>query len=165
MKTILVPLDFSEGSKVVIAESVTLARATGARVVLLHVIQPLPASASEFGFAEATVKIADAAMRDAGQRLRHIQRQLSDRGCTVETFHTVGMPAAAIVARARELRASHIVIGSHGHGALYELIVGSTTSRVLKEAACPVVVIPSGVAASRDAASLDLEPTETVTVA
>jgi len=64
MKTILAPLDFSQGSKVVIAASVKLARATGARVVLLHVIQPLPASASEFGFAEATVKIADAASLD-----------------------------------------------------------------------------------------------------
>lgn len=165
MKTILAPIDFSESSKLVIAESVKLARATGARVVLLHVIQPLPGSASEFGFAEATAKIASAAMHDAVQRLTHIQRQLSDRGYTVETFHTVGVPATAIVARAQDFHASHIVMGSHGHGAIYELIVGGTTSRVLKEATCPILVIPHGVAASRDATALDLEPRETVAAA
>ncbi len=156
MKTILAPIDFSESSKLVIAESVKLARATGARVVLLHVVQPLPGSGSDFGFAEPTPKTAGAAVQDAVRRLTHLQRQLSDRGVTIETFHTVGVPAAAIVARAQEFSASHIVVGSHGHGALYELLVGGTTSRVLKEATCSVLVVPRGRALDRDAATLNL---------
>lgn len=164
MKTILAPIDFSESSQIVIAESVKLARATDARVVLLNVIQPLPGTASEFGFSEATAKIAAAAMQNAVQRLAHIQRQLSDHGFTVETFHTVGVPGAAIVARAQEFRASYIVIGSHGHGAFYDLIVGSTTSRVLKEATCPVLVVPRGVATNDEAVALDLEPAEAMEV-
>lgn len=162
MKTILAPIDFSENSKLVITESVALARAIGARVVLLHVIPPLPDTASEFGFAEATAKIAGAAVHNAVQRLAHIQRQLAARSFSVETFHTVGVPGAAIVARAQEFRASYIVIGSHGHGALYDLIVGSTTGRVLKEATCPVLVVPRAVATNDEAASLDLEPAEAV---
>jgi len=36
-----------------------------------------------------------------------------------------------------------IVMGSHGHGALYELLVGSITQGVLKAAKCPVVVVPA----------------------
>ena len=164
MKTILAPIDFSESSQLVITESVALARATGARVILLHVIQPLPGSAGEFGFAEATAKIAGAALHKAVQRLTHLQRQLSDRGFTVETFHTVGVSGPAIVARAQEFHASYIVIGSHGHGAFYDLIVGSTTSRVLKEATCPVLVIPCSVTTDNQAAPLDLEPAEAVEV-
>jgi nucleotide-binding universal stress UspA family protein len=34
-------------------------------------------------------------------------------------------------------------MGSHGHTALYDLIAGSTTTRVLKGAPCPVVVVPA----------------------
>jgi nucleotide-binding universal stress UspA family protein len=160
MKTILAPIDFSEVTKPVIAEAITLARATGARLVLLNVIQPVPASASEFGFAEATAKIASAAAGNADRRLAHIQEQLRETGIAVSKFHAVGIPGPAIIARARELSAAYIVIGSHGHGAFYDLIVGSTTSRVLKDAPCPVVVIPRGVSTSEQTSSLNLEPAE-----
>jgi len=35
------------------------------------------------------------------------------------------------------------VMGSHGHGAVYNLLVGSVTAGVLKSAKCPVLVVPS----------------------
>ena len=88
--------------------------------------------------------------------------QLREAGITVSTLHAVGVSGATILARARELSADYIVIGSHGHGAFYDLIVGSTTSWVLKEATCPVLVIPRGVTTNYQAASLDLEPAEAV---
>jgi nucleotide-binding universal stress UspA family protein len=34
-------------------------------------------------------------------------------------------------------------MGSHGHGAFYDLLVGSTTQGVLKRATCPVVIVPT----------------------
>jgi nucleotide-binding universal stress UspA family protein len=34
-------------------------------------------------------------------------------------------------------------MGSHGHTALYDLLVGSTTHQVLRKAKCPVVIVPS----------------------
>ena len=34
-------------------------------------------------------------------------------------------------------------MGSHGHGAIYELLVGSVTEGVLRKARCPVLVVPS----------------------
>lgn len=158
MKTILAPIDFSESATSVINEAVVLARAMDARLILLHVIQPLPGGASENGFAEASATIAGAAVHDAVQRLAHVQRQLSARHVTASTLHTTGIPGAAIVARAREVDASFIVIGSHGHGALYELIVGGTASRVIREAACPVVVVPSRACRAVDLLVPDQEP-------
>jgi nucleotide-binding universal stress UspA family protein len=47
-----------------------------------------------------------------------------------------------ILAQAKKLRADYIVIGSHRHSAFHDLVVGSTTSGVLKRAACPAVVVP-----------------------
>ena len=48
----------------------------------------------------------------------------------------------AILAKARSARAAYIVMGSHGHGAIYDLLVGSTTHGVLMNAPCPVLVVP-----------------------
>lgn len=158
MKTILAPIDFSESAKLVIDEAVTLARATNARLILLHVLEPVSGSSTEFGFAEAAARIAGDAANDAARRLSHIQRQLAARGVTAATCHTTGIPGAAIVARAQDFDASHIVIGSHGHGALYELLVGSTAHRVINEAPCPVVVVPSRARPTGDAPVFDLEP-------
>ena len=53
-----------------------------------------------------------------------------------------GSPIFRIAEEAKALKADYIVIGSHGHGAFYDLLVGSTTSGVLKKASCAVVVVP-----------------------
>ena len=47
-----------------------------------------------------------------------------------------------ILKTAEEQRADFIVMGSHGHTAFYDFLVGSTTHGVLKSAPCPVVVLP-----------------------
>ena len=44
---------------------------------------------------------------------------------------------------AKAVKADAIVMGRHGHGAMYNLLVGSVTEGVLKRATCPVVLVPS----------------------
>ena len=158
MKTILAAIDFSESAKLVIEAAVTLARSVEARVAFLHVIQPVSGTASEYGFAEAADKIARAAVLNAVHRLAHIQRRLSSEGISATASYVSGVPGSAIVERSQEIQASYIVIGSHGHGALYELIVGSTASRVIKYATCPILVVPSPAQSARDALSFSSEP-------
>ena len=48
-----------------------------------------------------------------------------------------------IIEQAQQLAADYIVIGSHGHTALHDLLAGGTASGVLKRATCPVVIIPA----------------------
>ena len=158
MKTILAAIDFSESAKLVIARAVMLSRALDARLAFLHVIQPVPGTASEYGFTDVAARIASEAVRYASQRLAHLQRQLSAQKIAASASHVRGVPGSAIIERAQELQASYIVIGSHGHGALYELIVGSTASRVINGAACPVVVVPTRTQAAGEAPSFDFEP-------
>ncbi|MBI4621943.1 MAG: universal stress protein [Verrucomicrobia bacterium] len=52
--------------------------------------------------------------------------------------HLPAIPAC----QAEKNAADFIVMGSHGHTALYDLVVGSTTHGVLRRATCPVVIVP-----------------------
>ena len=67
---------------------------------------------------------------------------LSDHGIKAHSEHATGSAVSAIVAKASEIDATYIVMGSHGHTALYDLLVGSTTHGVLKSSPCPVVIVP-----------------------
>ena len=48
-----------------------------------------------------------------------------------------------ILAEATKLDADMIVIGTHGHGAMYRLLVGSVSEGVLHKSKCPILVIPT----------------------
>src|SRR5690606_21308213 len=86
--------------------------------------------------------------RNAERRLTKIADKLRDDFVPAETRIETGSPAPTILETAAELKPDFIVVGSHGHTALYDLLVGSTTHGVLLSARCPVVIIP---AASRKA--------------
>jgi nucleotide-binding universal stress UspA family protein len=63
---------------------------------------------------------------------------LEGDGLAVADELTVG---DTLVRLAKEYEAQALVVGSHGHSTLGELLVGSTTREVLKHADCPVVVV------------------------
>jgi nucleotide-binding universal stress UspA family protein len=60
------------------------------------------------------------------------------------TLHEpTGDVVGEILECARAVKADAIVMGRHGHGAMYNLLVGSVTEGVLKRASCPVFLVPS----------------------
>lgn len=144
MKTILTPVDFSPATAHVIDAAIDLATAVDGKVVLLHANQP-PTVTADYGLAMENVQeIISVSEKASSRQLEHLLRQLSDRGVDASTASISGPAVASIVARAKETDASYIVMGSHGHTALYDLLVGSTTHGVLKKAPCPVVIVPPG---------------------
>jgi len=119
-----------------------LARLVEARLLLLHVVQPPPAMVTEM-YAIETGQVAEmltAAERAGTERLRELAALCAKRGVKAETVRGHGLPVSEILARSAE--ADYVVMGSHGHGAVYDLLVGSTTHGVLKKARCPVVIVP-----------------------
>ena len=48
-----------------------------------------------------------------------------------------------ILKTAREIAADFVVMGSHGHGSVYNLLVGSVTEGVLKAGERPVLLVPA----------------------
>jgi universal stress protein A len=142
MKTILTPIDFSAATKGVIAAAQDLAKALGGRVVLLHALQ-LPLVTTEYGLTPESLHEAMEVNTDAAQKqLAHLEKRLADNEVPVTSRLISGFGAGIIIEQAKKLRASYIVLGSHGHTAFYDLLVGSTTHAVLKKAPCPVLVVP-----------------------
>jgi nucleotide-binding universal stress UspA family protein len=52
------------------------------------------------------------------------------------------MAVDEIIERSRTLHADYVVLGSHGHGALFHLFSGSVVNGVLKRSPVPVIVVP-----------------------
>ncbi len=147
MKTILAPVDFSAASEAVLAQAIELARALGGRVVLLTVIQP-PVITNEYAaLMENRAKIIKTKERNAARRLAELETRVRAAQVPVETLQLNGAPVRQILDQAARVAADYVVMGSHGHTALYDLLVGSTTHGVLLRAPCPVVITPGPKAA------------------
>lgn len=141
MKRILVPVDFSPATKAVVKTALSLAE-PGASIVLLHGLIP-PLVTTDYGIdlggLQETVAIAE---KNARRQLDHLAASLTKKNFKVATKMTHGGVAGAIIESARNHKVDAIVLGSHGHTAFYDLLVGSTTHAVVKKAPCPVVIVP-----------------------
>jgi nucleotide-binding universal stress UspA family protein len=101
------------------------------------------------GVIEDVVPLIEAAEKAATQLLAQWRDYLKSGEVSAKTVKIEGFPSKEIVDQAKALEADYIVMGSHGHTAFYDLLIGSTTSGVLKKAPCPVVVVPARPAPGR----------------
>jgi nucleotide-binding universal stress UspA family protein len=82
---------------------------------------------------------------DEGQpsKLAKWQKEIAQDGIKVSLHEPTGAVAEGILNQADELNADMIVMGAHGHGAMYNLLVGSATKGVLKRSTRPVLLVPA----------------------
>ena len=57
-----------------------------------------------------------------------------------EAFFAVGDPAEILAQASEQL--DLLLVGSRGYGPLHSVLVGGVAGRVMREAACPVIVLP-----------------------
>lgn len=144
MKTIVALVDFSDLAFKVMKHAHSLAKAFDSRVVLLHVVPPEPVMV---GFGPASTTITrnanpDEVTKDADQ-LGELCESLKANGIDATTKQLQVSSVGEVLAECKSLSADMIIVGSHNHGPLYNLIIGSITQSVLKEAPCPVLVVPN----------------------
>lgn len=146
MKTLLVPLDFSDASEKVVAMAGDLASALGGRVVLLHIVEPVatyvPVGASMDVIAATPPPLEPEDTEAPQQRLDKLAKPLRKAGIETEAVAMIGLAVDDILSQAESRQAHFIVLGSHGHGALYHLFSGSVVTGVLKRAASPIIIVP-----------------------
>jgi len=172
MSAILVPVDFSAVTAAVLATAARQARALGASIELIHVVPGearghhapgsecweathagaagRPGAVQELGHRPEPARTVyvqaddDAAARQKQVQLRQREDELRAQGLSVTARLVSGKPAERILEEAGRLGVELIVMGSHGHGALHHLLLGSVSEGVLRKAPCAVVIVPAG---------------------
>lgn len=142
MSCVLVPIDFSEVTERQIEVACRMAGCERLPVLLLHVAAPDPDYVDyRVGPQQERDALAEGLHEDR-DRIHGLAARF-EQGVEVESLVVMGQTAETILDEAIRRDAALIVIGSHGHGRLYDLIVGSVTESVLHSATCPVLVIPA----------------------
>jgi nucleotide-binding universal stress UspA family protein len=143
-RNILCPVDFSDASMRAMEHALSLAEEADAHLTLLHVIEVPPELREQVALAGLDVdRIRAAAEAESLRRLRTLVPEQARTYCTVETAVREGAAFRQILAAASETRADLVVMGVHGRGALDLLVFGSNTVRVIRGAACPVLIVRS----------------------
>ena len=147
MKTILVPTDFSKTAQLAVEVAADVAKRAEAELILLHVIEE-PSETSlnitgEVDLSEAwedkifTLKLIERSKKQMA-RLFH---ELRDNGLKVKQEMRLGTAFYGI----RDIIAGHmvdlVVMGTEGRSKIEEMIIGSNTEKVIRQAKCPVLTV------------------------
>lgn len=138
IKKILVPTDFTVYSDHAIEYAIMVARNFEAKILLVHVIEPMAYSVTD------TIQIIDhytALKTVAGPILRNLQNKLLKKGLEVDTLLLDGTPYLEIVKRSRQAGIDLIIMGTHGRTGIKHVLMGSVAERVVRMAPCPVLTV------------------------
>ena len=142
LRSILVPLDFSEISQQALAVGVDFATRFGAELILAHVLETYPV---DHLVGLPNTKKMNASLEDeARRRLESLARTLgAGNAVRIKIDISWGKPFQAICDAAERLRVDLIILTTHGYTGLKHAYLGSTTERVVRHSSRPVLVIPS----------------------
>jgi nucleotide-binding universal stress UspA family protein len=141
IKRIVVATDFSEGSDAAMERAFGLAKALGATIDLVHVLDTAilaaPTSLGAMPLVEPQV-LMDQIDEALSKRVAEAQKG----GLVCQSNSLDGYPAREIVRHAEKTNADLIVLGTHGRTGVAHVIMGSVAQRVVQRSSCPVLVIP-----------------------
>ena len=139
IKSILVPIDFSETSEKALRYALRMAEQFGSKITLLNVVQPI--ATPDFAYHPLMLE-TDKAKESAKARLETLCRKLVVPSRLIEkTVVRYGTPFAEITAAAKSLKVDLIILTTHGYTGLKHVFMGSTAERVVRHAPCPVLTV------------------------
>lgn len=142
LKTILTATDLSSNSSQAIDRGFLIAKVSGAQFAIMHAVgidalAPLHELLGENADA-VSQKIVD----EASERLTEIVADsLVNNGVSVDLHIARGLAASVIPAFAESEKIDLVILGAHGSGFLQRMLLGSTTSRLLRKIKCPVLIV------------------------
>ncbi|WP_370390043.1 universal stress protein [uncultured Winogradskyella sp.] len=142
MKNILVTIDFDSGEEKLLETALTMANKFSAKVWLLHVTAPDP----EFvGYDVGPQYIRDfraEELRNEHKTLQEFAKRLEQKGIDAEGLLIQGATLEMILNEAQKLKIDLIIVGYEQHNFLYEALIGSVSSKLIKKSKIPVLVVP-----------------------
>ncbi|HEU4925098.1 MAG TPA: universal stress protein, partial [Burkholderiales bacterium] len=145
-RKILVAVDGSTASAKGLREALRLAKAEGARLFILHVVDEYPAFAALDGMmAGAPGADLVPALREGGKRVLARAKTIAEKAgvpAKATLREMLSGPAAyPIVREAKKLGADLIVLGTHGRRGVRRLVLGSDAEQVVRTASVPVLLV------------------------
>ncbi|MGB8581522.1 MAG: universal stress protein [Candidatus Sulfotelmatobacter sp.] len=142
VKSILCPIDFSDFSAAAYQYALSLADYYKARIVALHVVEVWKYPFADYAAHEADYAKFSRALNEGGevQLRRFVKERPADR-LQPELLVRQGNAPNCILSFAQKENIEVIVMGTHGRRGFDRLVLGSTTDRVMRKAACPVLVV------------------------
>ena len=131
--------DGSQSAQRALQAAERIAAATGARLRVIRAFQPLsfdvPPKGVPMGGIAYNDKLHDRASDELDAAVAKLKGEVR-----AEPFFAVGNPAQILAEASEQL--DLLVMGSRGYGPLHAVVVGGVAGRVVREAACPVIVLP-----------------------
>lgn len=141
VQRLLLPVDFSRCTDQAALFACTLCKQLQAELHLLHVLEKHASTTPVFVGGLAVPTLALESRHDADQALLAAINPRDALGLPITRVTAEGEPAVEIARYAQQADIDLIVMGSHGRTGLRHLLLGSVAERVIREAACPVLVV------------------------
>lgn len=139
---ILCPTDFSELSTGAGTYAVLLARKFESRLHFLHVVDQAYQYWAGMGSEALPVgPTTEELAQTAKQQMKEFMAKYVPDTLQTSTEITSGRPFLEIIRVAKERKSDLIVIGTHGWGALKQVLLGSVAEKVVRKAPCPVLTV------------------------
>jgi nucleotide-binding universal stress UspA family protein len=144
VQRILVPVDLSECAQKAASYAAQFGAKLGADLLLLHVLeaQTVVPNALEVATADWP-QVEERALAAAEEKLGAFADSLPLIGINAESAVEVGIPAEVLVAETETGDIDLVITSTHGHTGLKHVLLGSTAEKLVRLAACPVLVVPS----------------------
>jgi len=140
---ILVAVDLSPASEKVVAAAGRVAKLTGAKVYVLHAAEPEPDFVGYDAGPETVRTQVAGEMRREHREVQALADTLRGDGVEATALLIQGPTVETTLKEADRLEAELIVVGSHGHGAVYDVLIGSYSAGIIRQSKLPVLVVPT----------------------
>jgi nucleotide-binding universal stress UspA family protein len=141
IRHILAPVDFSEYSKSAVEMALGLAKTFGAKLSLLHVVEPPPYPIEGYAPSALEASLLGDLERQAAQELARLLPNAAAAGVEVARHVVVGSAYRKIIETAEAEHVDLIVMATAGRTGFSRLVLGSVAERVVRTAPCPVLTI------------------------
>ena len=143
MKTILVAVDFSDVTDAVVKAAYDQAIASRAVLKFVYVSAPEPDFVGYGSTPVYNVGVREKTLISETRKLEKIAERMEEKGVEANSILLEGPIVDSLLSEIEANNFDLIVTGSHGHGALFNLVVGSVTSALLHHSKVPVLVVPT----------------------
>ena len=140
-KRILIATDGSEKSKVAAEEGMELAKALGAQVIALNVVNEVVIASAVRQLGSDRKEVEAKLEKAGGKAVEDLKAMGAKMGVSVDSIVRIGAPANTVIDTAGAEKADLIVMGSHGESGASKLLIGSVVQKVLYWATIPVLVV------------------------